>query len=123
MATIGTAQHTASEWPEVLKRMQTNMHTMRYAPPSADNLMQIQFYLQNGAQHSSEKNIAAPATHAPTLHAHMLQSSLALGPFLLLAVIGLLRWFYRHRHPTHDNALQDKTLTPSPASGRGPGRG
>lgn len=90
------AQHTASEWSEVLKRMQRNMQIMKYRPPSSDSLIQIQLFLQNDQY---EPSIVSTTTVHPVIdqlnteNTHYLKSSLALGPFLLLSIIGLLRWY------------------------------
>lgn len=91
------AQHTASEWSDVLHRMQRNMQIMRFKPPSADNLMQIQLYLHSAQPVASSVPLIR---QQPTPKQHYFESSLALGPFLLLALIGLVRWIIsqkRHR--------------------------
>jgi cytochrome c2 len=89
------AQHSVSEWSAVIKRMQRNMQIMRYDAPSADSLMQIQFYLQTGQAAGSA--LAEPRTPASAEHGSRFKAiALALGPFLLLVIIGLLRWRIGH---------------------------
>lgn len=93
------AQHSVSEWSAVIKRMQRNMQIMRYDAPSADSLMQIQLYLQTGQTgHAPGAAFTEPRlTPAPTEHSSRFKSiALALGPFLLLVFIGLLRWRIGH---------------------------
>ncbi len=94
------AQHSVSEWSEVIKRMQRNMQIMRYDAPSRDSLIQIQLYLQTG--HASGTALAEPRlAPAPTVHNSWFKSiALALGPFLLLVFIGLLRWRIGHNKNT-----------------------
>lgn len=93
-------QHTASEWSDVLKRMQRNMQVMQYSPPSADNLMQIHLFLQTGQY---TQDIASTNSQDPEIgvlnstRKHYVESSMALGPFLLLAIIGLLRWYVSYK--------------------------
>lgn len=101
-------QYNKDHWPELLKRMQRNMTIMKYAPPSSEVMLQIQHYLQSG--HSPESNSNNPLSLTTTDSFHEaaqqesvrnqknksssihLQSLLALGPFLLLVIIGLVRW-------------------------------
>jgi cytochrome c5 len=91
------AQHTTSEWSDVLHRMQRNMQIMQFKAPSADNLMQIQLYLHSAQPVASSLPLIRQQRAAQT---HYFESSLALGPFLLLVIIGLVRWIIsqkRHR--------------------------
>lgn len=92
------AQYSIGAWSEVIKRMQRNMRIMRYDAPSPDHLLQIQLYLQSGASASAEL-AAAPRRPGLPGHAERIRGiALALGPFLLLVSIGLLRWYGSQRH-------------------------
>jgi len=92
------AQHTPSEWSDVLHRMQRNMQIMQFKAPSADNLMQIQLYLHSAQPVASSLPLIRQQRATQT---HFLESSLALGAFLLLALIGLVRWIIsqKQHHP------------------------
>lgn len=102
------AQHSASEWTEVLKRMQRNMQVMQYDAPSADNLVQIQLFLQTAQgvhQGTASDDLHAVISQRVSPTGHYLQSSLALGPFVLLVSIGLLRW-YRRQQRQHNRGAR-----------------
>jgi len=91
-------QYDKNAWPGILKRMQRNMTVMKYTPPSFEVMLQIQHYIQSvhkvdqvpvkiaNNQYIAEKN--RPLDASP-IHP---DSWLALGPFLLLIILGLLRW-------------------------------
>ena len=90
------------DWPSLIKRMQHNMQVMKYSPPSADSMMQIQLYLQNN-YNTVEDDRGATGGHINTNMAgdsisfnsrkFSAGSWLSLGVFFLLAVIGFLRWW------------------------------
>jgi len=97
------AMHGAGQWPAVLLRMQRNMKTMQYAPPSREVMLNIAYYLQKYAYEQ------APSDGTGALHAGGVQDGvsgvdarspaqgrrwLALGPFLLLMALGLARWWH-----------------------------
>lgn len=100
------AQYNHLDQSSLIKRMQHNMEVMKYAPPSADTMMQIQLYLQNNAN-------PIEAVDALTDDSLMLDqdndnvhlfdrgfsfgSWLALAPFFVLIIIGLLRWWNNHQ--------------------------
>ena len=100
------AYYKVSQWPQLIKRMQSHMQTMKYLPPSTEAMMQIQLYLQ---QHSltSHSFLYADTSRSDkeTMVNHQTVqepvpvmeirtgSIIALGPFLLLAIIGLIRWW------------------------------
>ena len=93
-------QYDKKAWPGILKRMQRNMTVMKYTPPSFEVTLQIQHYIQSAHkadqvpietannQYTAEKN--RPLDASP-IHPG---SWLALGPFLLLIILGLLRWWF-----------------------------
>ncbi|MBE9515480.1 MAG: hypothetical protein IME93_00735 [Proteobacteria bacterium] len=93
------AQYSAGQWLQIIKRMQRNMRIMKFDAPSADSLMQIQVYIQSRAnqtqQVASQRSIDTAWSNEP-LQASVLPlrggSLLALGPFLLLAILGFIRW-------------------------------
>jgi cytochrome c5 len=94
-------QHSLEEWPAVLKRMQRNMDIMKYSLPTREIMVQIQVYLQQNLQTESG---AIPAGTDPALSGgagdngidvnNLFDSRrwMALGPFLLLVLVGLVRW-------------------------------
>ena len=87
------------------------MQVMKYSPPSADSMMQIQLYLQNNSN-AVDSNHGSAGDH---LNDHLgfnktggsvrfnnrkfspgklnMGSWLSLGVFFLLVFIGLLRWW------------------------------
>jgi cytochrome c5 len=101
-------QHSLEEWPAVLKRMQRNMTVMKYAPPSRELMVQIQYFLQQNLQAKFE---TVPAGTDPVLSGITGDSGfnardvfdrgrwMALGPFLLLVFIGLARWWQGRVRP------------------------
>jgi mono/diheme cytochrome c family protein len=101
-------QHSLEEWPAVLKRMQHNMSVMKYAPPSRELMVQIQYFLQQDLQAGFDP---APAGTAPALSGTTGDSGfnarnvfdsgrwMALGPFLLLVFVGLARWWQGRVRP------------------------
>lgn len=105
------------DWPELIKRMQHNMQVMKYTPPSADSMMQIQLYLQNN-NNTVESNHDATGGYLKTNMAGdsirfnsrefsreklNMGSWLSLGVFFLLAFIGIGRWWYNHQQVNHLN--------------------
>jgi len=91
-------QYNNDNWPALLKRMQRNMMIMKYAPPSFEVMLQIQQYLQSTSSHDSRPfkttnsfSETVPNKKNKTSLIHF-ESWLALGPFLLLVIIGLVRW-------------------------------
>jgi cytochrome c5 len=103
------AQYNNGDWSSRIKRMQQHMVIMKYSPPSADTMLQIQLYLQM-QNYSVTTNPVAVSNHpaAAAIDASFysrsfsLGSWLAVGPFLLFVVIGLVRWWKNHQH---DNRL------------------
>lgn len=94
--------HSQEEWPRVLKRMQRNMTVMKYSPPSQERMVQIQLYLQQNlpdepdaipenAQLLSSARAGGSGSGASEFFAG--GRWLALGPFLLLALVGVARWW------------------------------
>jgi hypothetical protein len=99
-------QHTLEGWSAVLKRMQRNMTVMRYPPPSQEVMVQIQRYLQRHARTeqgtlsggNSGQAFAGNSAGRDGLDARDLLNGerwMALGPFLLLMIVGLARWWRR----------------------------
>ena len=113
------AQYNHNNWPNLVKRMQRNMKVMKYSPPSADTMMQIQLYLQKNKNPVEVKHISADddlSNHSsdhqrlnplgPNMGGDRISfadrkfspgSWLALGPFFVLVIIGLLRWWLKHQ--------------------------
>ena len=101
-------QHSLEAWPAVLKRMQRNMTVMKYAPPSRELMVQIQYFL---GQNLPAEFDTVPAGTAPVLSGSTGDSGfnardvfdsgrwMALGPFLLLVFIGLARWWQGRVRP------------------------
>ena len=108
------AQYDA-DWSGLLKRMQRNMQVMKYSPPSADSMMQIQLFLQNNKA-VEPSHVSAGDYSANHLKLNMAGNSvrlndrkfsqsqlnmgswLSLGVFFLLAFIGFLRCWHSHQH-------------------------
>ncbi|MFQ5642267.1 MAG: hypothetical protein ACE5FQ_01060 [Thiogranum sp.] len=95
-------QHSLEEWPAVLKRMQHNMMVMKYSPPAREVMLNIQLYLQQNlpAQPDATPAGAGPASSGSTgtggFSGHDLFDGgrwMALGPFILLVLVGLARWW------------------------------
>lgn len=98
-------QHTADEWPQVVERMLRSMPVMKYSPPDAEELKSIEDYLQSGIveHHQLPKSVeAAPeislTEFKPSKSNEEISSTtgsvLALGPFILLALVGIWRWYF-----------------------------
>ena len=96
-------QHTLEGWSAVLKRMQRDMTVMRYPPPSQEVMLQIQRYLQQQVPEeqgtrtgNSDQELPGNSAGQGGLDAHDLLNGerwMALGPFLLLMIVGLARWW------------------------------
>ena len=100
------AQYNHLDWSSLLKRMQHNMEVMKYAPPSSDTMMQIQLYLQKNIKSVGAEDVSSDNSLIPDQDNHGVRlpdrgldfgSWLALAPFFLLVIIGLLRWWNNHR--------------------------
>jgi len=102
-------QYNHDDWPGLIKRMQRNMEVMKYSPPSADIMMQIQLYLQKNDNPVETKHVSATDNSSDHLGLNMGGSSisfadrkfspgswLALAPFFVLIIIGLVRWRLNH---------------------------
>ena len=96
-------QYDSEVWSGILKRMQHNMTVMKYTPPSSEVMLNIQHYLQSSQEvdQVSFKKADNPDTavhdHQSEVSSIHLGSALALGPFLLLVILGLLRWWLNSR--------------------------
>lgn len=95
-------QYGREEWPVILQRMQHNMTVMKYSPPSLEVMAQIQFYLQQNtsSRPATMQDVSAAATSAEAGDSGFAARGLfdrrrwmALGPFLLLVAVGLVRWW------------------------------
>jgi len=111
------AQYNHVDWPSRIKRMQNHMVIMKYSPPSADTMLQIQLYLQKNNHPVATNPVAVSDNLAPTAtgdavsfydRSFSLGSWLALGPFFLFVAIGLVRWRKNHQH---DNRLASVNQT------------
>ena len=99
-------QHTAEEWPQVVQRMLRSMTVMKYRPPDEAELKAIEDYLLSdiaGRRPSTESAGTTPTQSKPSKSAKAVSpitgsgrggQIMALGPFALLALIGLWRWFF-----------------------------
>lgn len=101
------AQYKNADWPGQIKRMQHHMVVMKYPPPSAYTMMQIQHYLQKNSHPVTTNPVAVSDHLAPTAtgdaasfynRSFSTGSWLALGPFFLFVAIGLVRWRKKYRH-------------------------
>ena len=101
-------QHSLQEWPAVLKRMQRNMSVMEYSPPSQELMVQIQFYLQQSLPSELDPMPAGidPVSSASAGGSRFIANDffdsrrwMALGPFLLLVLVGLARWWQGKARP------------------------
>ncbi|MES0328595.1 MAG: hypothetical protein ABUK13_10460, partial [Gammaproteobacteria bacterium] len=97
-------QYNHLDQSSLIKRMQHNMEVMKYAPPSADSMMQIQLYLQNNINYVEAENVSTDDSLVIDQDSGSLPergfnfgSWLALAPFFLLITIGLLRWWNNHQ--------------------------
>ena len=101
------------DWSDLIKRMQRNMQVMKYLPPTADSMMQIQLYLQNNSA-DDNNHISAGNHKSDQLNLNMAGDSvrfknkklnagswLSLSVFFLLVFIGVFRWWYGHQHTRH----------------------
>ena len=95
------------DWSSLIKRMQHNMQVMKYSPPSADSMMQIQLYLQKNSNAVDSNHVSAGDFSSDHLGLNMAGDSasfknrkfgagswLSLGVFFLLVFVGLLRWWH-----------------------------
>lgn len=101
-------QHTAAEWPQVVERMLRSMPMMKYSPPDAKELKAIEAYLQSGvverqpvakSVEAVSKTVAADSELSESSESIEELSStsgsvLALGPFILLVLVGIWRWYF-----------------------------
>ena len=93
------------------------MQVMKYSPPSADSMMQIQLYLQNNKAVEPDY-VSVDENSVGHLKLNMAGNGvrfsdrkfssgswLSLGIFFLLIFIGLLRWWNsrQHSHPHKTN--------------------
>ncbi|MCO6412825.1 MAG: hypothetical protein J5I92_08785 [Thiogranum sp.] len=100
-------QHSPEQWSAVLKRMQRNMTVMKYAAPSPEVMQQIQLYLQQDSKPDPDGIpaaglLSAASTGDRAWNARELLDSgrwLALGPLLLLLLVGLMRWWQGRTRP------------------------
>jgi len=91
-------QYQDTNWSELLKRMQRNMVVMKYTLPSSEVMLQIQHYLElTKPQGPNSFNSISPSRISTANKKNAspinLESWLALGPFLLLVILGLARWW------------------------------
>jgi len=96
------ARYNHLDQSSLIKRMQRNMEVMKYVPPTADAMMQIQLYLQNNDNRIEAVNALTEdslmldrsneSNHLPD-RGFSFGSWLALAPFFILAAIGFLRWW------------------------------
>ena len=102
------AQYRSSDWTGLTKRMQRNMVIMKYPLPSSEVMMQIQLFLQQHSQQPSLQHAGLQIEHQSENPESYISASvgaelfsvqqfrggrwLALGPFFVLMVLGLVRW-------------------------------
>jgi len=109
------ARYNHNDWPSLIKRMQHNMEVMKYSPPSAEAMMQIQLYLQDKdnflqtnhvpiSQYSiKNQGDIAVGSYERSLS---LGSWFALAPFFVLVIIGLVRWLSNRKHVNHSASVK-----------------
>lgn len=109
------SQYRRADWPELIKRMQHNMTVMKYTPPSSDVLMQIQLYIQSHTRASDAGEASMDNYLTTNINSDSVQwrdrsfssaSWLALGPFFVLVIIGLVRWRNNHRHIDRSSGIK-----------------
>ena len=104
------AYYATDNWPDIIKRMQHNMTIMKYSLPSSETMMQIQVFLQQynrnnssidfAVSQQSELNNKQNSSSSQTRSSNT-GSWLALGPFSLLILLGLTRWWFnQHKRQT-----------------------
>jgi hypothetical protein len=88
--------------------MQRNMTVMKYSPPSQELMVQVQFYLQQNLRTELD---AIPTGMDPVSSGSAGDSGIdardlfdrgrwmALGPLLLLVLVGLARWWQGRARP------------------------
>ena len=97
------SQYKQIDSTSLIKRMQHNMEIMKYEPPTTAAMMQIQLYMQNqvNVKNTSSKSLLMLDQNNERRHSpdsgFSFGSWLALAPFFLLVVVGLLRWWKSHQ--------------------------
>jgi cytochrome c5 len=100
-------QHRRDEWPAIMARMARNREVMKRPPLSPETQLTILATLQSESSQQTvttadSEEVAPPpqtAVTSTTLALWRAESWLALGPFLFLVVVGLIRWGYALRRP------------------------
>jgi len=101
------AAYSPAQWQQIIKRMQRNMTIMKYPLPADNIMVQIQlFVLQNNTTNLVNADIKPASVNETKTHVAKNQllstgSLLALGPFVLLVITGLVRW-WRSQHTKQD---------------------
>jgi len=97
------AQYQHLDQLSLIKRMQRNMEVMKYSPPTADAMMQIQIYMKSNinAEKGSPGNALIPAQDGGSVYLPEREFSygswLALAPLFFLVFVGLFRWRNSHK--------------------------
>lgn len=109
------AQYQHLDQSSLIKRMQRNMAVMKYTPPTTDAMMQIQLYMQNSHNAVDAENYSPDESlilgqgydgvRLPD-RGFSFGSWLALAPFFLLVMVGLLRWWNNHRRLKYLNQVK-----------------
>ncbi len=109
------------DWSGLIKRMQRNMQVMKYSPPSADSMMQIQLYLQNNKNTVGTEDVSVTDNLKLNMSGESIsfknkkfsQSKLnmgswvSLGVFFVLVSIGLLRWSSSYLNTDRTKQMKD----------------
>lgn len=104
------------DWSNLIKRMQHNMQVMKYPPPSADSMMQIQLYLQKIKYSVDSNHVSADDRLNINMSGDSVSyksrkfgagSWLSLGVFFLLVIIGVLRWWKSHQRMNNIKQVKD----------------
>lgn len=104
------------DWSSLIKRMQRNMQVMKYSPPSADSMMQIQLYLQKNNNFVDTSHVSDGDHLSLNMTGNRVSFSerkfsegswWSLGIFFVLAFIGLLRWRNSHQHVIRIKHIKD----------------
>ncbi|MDH3354848.1 MAG: hypothetical protein OEL79_06510, partial [Chromatiales bacterium] len=94
------AQHTFDEWHNVIERMLREMKVMKYSPPSDAEIVEIYNYLRGDVIEEETSRVndliekRVPATELIKTPTISNGTWWAIGPFLLLVLLGVIRWWW-----------------------------
>jgi len=91
-------QYDPAQWPAVVRRMQRHMVVMDRTPPATEAMTQVLGFLERAARDTAPtaRTGTAVVTGGTVVEEKTgfstVQSWLALGPFFVLALLGVVRW-------------------------------